>query len=175
MSSPYPPSYIRFPSEAPARQIPRPPGLHWGWVLALNIITVSFFGIVWLLVQSIWVRRVRGRSTAFIWAILHAAFVPLLFVSIIGVAIVMGATGNAAGYDDFVHDVDLPIRLAIAVLYLCTVFTLKSELEAEPIGIPLSGVMTFFFGPIYFQYFLHDWDRETPSGYGTLNLSQPGR
>jgi hypothetical protein len=40
-------------------------------------------------------------------------------------------------------------------------YSLKSSLEehynsAEPMGLLLSGVMTFFFGCIYFQYHLND-------------------
>jgi len=67
------------------------------------------------------------------------------------------------------------VVMAIA-LWVATVFTLRSELSQAPIDIPLGGVMTFFFGPIYFQYFLHDYE----TGYGgkraadgILGLSQP--
>jgi len=66
--------------------------------------------------------------------------------------------------------------LGIVVLWIATVFTLRAELSESPIDIPLGGVMTFLFGPIYFQYFLHDYE----TGYGgkraadgILGLSQP--
>jgi hypothetical protein len=39
-------------------------------------------------------------------------------------------------------------------------FGTKSLLEVPPIDIPLNGVVTFFFAPIYFQYHLHDYSVE---------------
>ncbi len=47
------------------------------------------------------------------------------------------------------------------ILYFVGIFMMRSLLErhyreAEPIGLSLSGVMTFFFGALYFQYHLHD-------------------
>lgn len=51
----------------------------------------------------------------------------------------------------------LPIRLA-------NVFVLRNELADQPILIELSWVMTFLFGPVYFQYHLRDY-------HGTVGLS----
>lgn len=42
--------------------------------------------------------------------------------------------------------------------------------NAEPIGLALSGVMTFFFGGIYFQYHFNEINRRksiTRAGYAT--------
>ena len=39
-------------------------------------------------------------------------------------------------------------------IYLVTVFALQQELEDTIPSLRLSGVMTFLFGPIYFQYHL---------------------
>ena len=41
---------------------------------------------------------------------------------------------------------------------------MRSELEehfntVEPVGLSLSGVMTFFFGGLYFQYHINDINR----------------
>ena len=56
------------------------------------------------------------------------------------------------------------LRLAWPRAYLAGIFTLKGALEADPIDIPLSGVMTFFFAPIYFQYHLYDYSVEGKVG-----------
>lgn len=45
---------------------------------------------------------------------------------------------------------------------------MKSEMEAQPIELSLSGVMTFLFAPFYFQYNLQDYGgpQETGTGLG---------
>lgn len=48
-------------------------------------------------------------------------------------------------------------RLAIAIAAILGNFNLRNSIEehynnAEPIGLSLNGVMTFFFGVLYFQY-----------------------
>ena len=42
------------------RAVPNPPRLHWGWVCLLSFITLGLFGMAWLIVQSCWLRKVRG-------------------------------------------------------------------------------------------------------------------
>ena len=167
MSS-FDPSYPAYP---PVRGVPQPPRLHWGWVLVLNIVTVGFFGIVWMFVQAIWVKRVTGRSKAFGWALAYLLYIPAMFFVglLVGVAAIIASTpvqSLTTPLDDFA-------RVGGFVLYVFAAFTLKGELEGEPIGIPLGGVMTFFFAPVYFQYFLHDYQNAPTFGGGTLNLSQP--
>jgi hypothetical protein len=53
------------------------------------------------------------------------------------------------------------LQLGSFVLSLAARYSLRSSLEdhynsAEPMGLVLSGVMTFFFSVIYFQYHLND-------------------
>jgi hypothetical protein len=52
------------------------------------------------------------------------------------------------------------LSLATWVVRLIARFTMRSDLEEhfngpEPVGLSLSGVMTFFFGGIYFTYHLN--------------------
>ena len=54
----------------------------------------------------------------------------------------------------------LVLALIIWIVRLVARFTMRSNLEEhfngpEPVGLSLSGVMTFFFGGIYFQYHLN--------------------
>lgn len=157
---------------------PPPPRLHWGWVLAISAVTVGLFGIVWLFVQSVWVKKASGRKAGFGWALGYLLYLP-------GAMIIGGVCGAIAfmqhiPIDEFMIVPKLLIRLAGLVLYVMTIYTLRSELEAEPIGISLGGVMTFFFGAIYFQYHLHDYGEiggasasfSSPSGLG-LNGAAP--
>lgn len=156
----YPPQYA-YPSAPPLyRAFPAPPRLHWGWVLVLSIVTFGIFGVLWMVVVGWWVRKVTHCAAAFWW--------PLAYTLVLPVAVLLGVAGVVAArmgadpiavqtYTAAASDV---MRLASVVLYFVAAFGLRQELEAAPIDIPLSGVMTFFFAPYYFQYHLFDYDVE---------------
>jgi hypothetical protein len=156
MSS-YPPFYA-YPSAPPVvRAVPDPPRLHWGWLLLLSVITLGFFGSVWMIVQANWVRKVRGHSKALPWTIVNASLLPAAFIAgfTIGIVVVMMHSQNL---QSITASLNLFVRIAAFALWLVCVFTLSGELEAEPIDIPMSGGIVFFFGPIYFQYHLYDYE-----------------
>jgi hypothetical protein len=53
------------------------------------------------------------------------------------------------------------LQIVYYALVLVARYSLRSSLEEhyngpEPMGLDLSGVMTFFFGGIYFQYHIND-------------------
>jgi len=168
----YPPQ-MAYPSAPPVvRAVPRPPRLHWGWVLALQIVTRGFFELAWLIVQANWVRKVRGRSRALPFSIALACLLPLMLFYVLFMGVLMRLIGT-----EFQNGVAIAVGLwviSFVVLRLVTVFTLRSELEEEPIAIPLGGAMTFFFGTIYFQYHLRDWDGSLePNGVLGLTGAAP--
>ncbi len=122
--------------------------------------------MAWLIVQSNWVRKVNGTSKAFWWSIVNACSIPAFVVLLAIEGLVKADPTAIAVISGF-------SLLGIIVLNLGTLFTLRSELESQPIGIPLSGVATFFLGATYFQYHLHDYDVEgRPVPEGSLGLSQ---
>jgi hypothetical protein len=163
------PSYYAYPSTPPVvRAMPRPPRLHWGWVLALQLLTRGFFELAWLIVQANWVRRVRGKSRAFPFSIALACLLPLMILYVVFMAALMRLLG--ASFETWAGIIVGLWVISFVVLRLVTVFTLRSELQEEPIGIPLGGGMTFFFGTIYFQYHLRDWDGSLEPN-GVLGLS----
>ena len=123
---------------------PPPPSLHWGIVLLLSILTCGLFGLAWLFVQAIWVKKVHPASKALVY--LGVA----LGLSIAAAPFTASANGslNALG--------TIP-NFAYAVLWLVAVFSMKYSIEehynvAEPLGLKLGGVKTFFFSVYYFQY-----------------------
>lgn len=144
----YPP-----PSEPYSRPLPQPPRLHWGIVLALNVVTLGIFDLAWIIVQTNWVRKVRGRSTAFIWAIAYASLLPAIFLFFFAV----GFAYAMAGREFQAPVLEGLIRLIFLGVRLAAVYTLRDELQQEPINISTGGIMTFFFGTTYFQYHLHDF------------------
>ncbi|HEY9137017.1 MAG TPA: hypothetical protein VIM67_02015, partial [Terriglobus sp.] len=46
--------------------------------------------------------------------------------------------------------------LIAIMMAIATAFVLRAELRSDPVDLSLNGVLTFFFGPVYFQYFLED-------------------
>jgi len=149
------------------KPMPKPPRLHWGFVLLFQIVTFGLFNAVWLLVQANWVRRVNGTSKAFWWAIIYICMLPAMFLLLI----IEGAVGVRS--DDLAFKLIVNVfQLGIFVVAIGAVFILRSELELPPISVPLGGVMTFLFQSVYFQYHLHDYDVEGKAvPEGSLGLS----
>ncbi|HUL16541.1 MAG TPA: DUF4339 domain-containing protein [Terriglobales bacterium] len=123
---------------------PPPPSLHWALVLLLAIVTCGLFYWVWAIVEAAWVKKVQPTSKGVIyWGIATG----LLFVDVIlnsNQDPAMKAVGGLAG-------------IAWLVLWIVGAFSLRDSIEehfnsAEPFGLQLNGVMTFFFSVYYFQY-----------------------
>jgi uncharacterized protein DUF4339 len=131
---------------APADVYPSPPGLNWVVLLLLHIVTCGLFGLAWLIVQAIWVRKIEPTSKALIYVVVAIALM-----------IVAGMTGQNHDMKDVAP---IPNLAGIVMLYV-GIFSIKGSIEdhynsVEPIALRLSGVMTFFFGEIYLQYHLNE-------------------
>lgn len=125
-----------------------PPDLHWGLVLLIGIFTCGLFFSAWIIVEAVFVRKIKPDSKG------------LMFV-IIGVA---GAYlgGFANGFISAInHTNPQPlgniITIVFAIIFLVAAFQMRSDLEeyyntTEPINLQLNGVMTFFFAIFYFQH-----------------------
>jgi hypothetical protein len=129
-------------SAPPAVQYPPPPGLHWGIVLGLQIITCGLFGWAWAIVQAVWVRKVEPESKALIYIV-------------IALGALIGSGVLNAGHER--GPLQGLLYIGGVVLWLVGAFSMKASIEhhfntAEPIGLQLSAVMTFFFNIVYFQY-----------------------
>lgn len=130
---------------------PDPPNLNWVLVLVLGIFTCGLFLIAWDIVQAVWMRKVNPRSNALL---LYIAGDVLNFFGTIGRVALMAATAMHYPYFRFLG---VPIGLITLVLVELARFDIRRSMEEhfnglEPIGLALSGVMTFFFGSLYFQY-----------------------
>jgi hypothetical protein len=143
---------------------PDPPNLHWGLVLLIGFFTCGIFFFVWMIVQAVWMRKVVPQSKALFY------YIAYLVLSVIG-NVVRGAVyasmawrNNYAGFGVPPPGVGLGFAVfgllfAVGILVLIELayFDMKRSMEqhyntAEPIGLSLSPVMTFFFGIFYFQY-----------------------
>jgi len=141
----------RIAADQPAADFPRPPNLHWGLVLLFGTLTCGLFSIVWDIVQASWMRKLEPASRALYIYIGAAVLLVLIYAASVGAA--------------FTHTPAAPMaslfQLAYAVILIWGRFSLRSSMEEhfngpDPMGLSLSGVMTFFFGGIYFQYHIND-------------------
>ena len=125
-----------------------PTDLHWGLVLLIGIFSCGLFFSAWMIVEAVFVRKIKPESKG------------LMFV-IIGVA--GGYLGGFAnGFISAMnHTNPQPlghlITMTTAIIFLVAAFQMRSDLEdyyntIEPINLQLSGVMTFFFAIFYFQH-----------------------
>lgn len=129
---------------------PDPPNLHWALVLVIGLFTCGLFAVVWEFVQAAWMRKVNQRSNALF---LYIAYAVIAYGGGIFRFILMMSTGFRNPF----LALALPVSLISVVLVELAFFDMRRSMEEhfngpEPIGLSLSGVMTFFFGPLYFQY-----------------------
>jgi hypothetical protein len=125
-----------------------PPDFHWGLVLLVGVCTCGLFFSAWMIVEAVFVRKIKPESKG------------LMFV-IIGIAgSYLG--GFANGFISALnHTNPQPlghlITIIFAMIFLVAAFQMRTDLEdyyntIEPINLQLSGVMTFFFAIFYFQH-----------------------
>ncbi len=157
-----PPGYQ--PPLAPTPNIemyPDSPNLNWGLVILFTVFTCGLFMFIWNLILSAWMKRVQPNSKAILY---YVAGGILVFCQMI-----VGTHNQNHMFHPGVHwwvtyYTGHPLRnilgLAGWIVRIVARFTMRSDLEEhfngpEPVGLSLSGVMTFFFGGVYFQYHLN--------------------
>ena len=130
-----------------------PPSLHWAIVLLISFFCTLFL-LVWLFIQLAWVQKVRPRSYA---RALHIGALATLFCGIVaGFAIAAASNGDSsmAAAGGLLMVLAWLVGVVLAIMGN---FSMRSAIQdyynrEEPIGLRLSGVMTFFFSVFYFQY-----------------------
>jgi GYF domain 2 len=149
---PAPTVYGVTPAGYPAGIVPYPdpPNLHWGLVLLIGLFTCGLFWFVWDIVQAAWMRKVNPRSNALILYI--AEFV----LSCLGSGGRIAMMASSGFHRHYALAGLLLFAITFTLLELAR-FDMRRSMEEhfngpEPIGLSLSGVMTFFFGSFYFQY-----------------------
>ncbi len=131
-----------------------PPNIHWVLVLVLGIFTCGIFTVIYDMVQAAWLKRVQPDSKALFYYIAATVFWLMnLSVSLRQIMTIHVGYG-AVPHTNYTGGI---FSLIYAVLLVVARFAMRNSLEEhyngpEPIGLRLSGVMTFFFGSLYFQY-----------------------
>ncbi len=161
------------PQSIDPRIVPPPTRLHWGWVLALSILTRGYFNAIWLVVQAYWIKRITGRGESLWWSIAHVCVLPAVFMLAIMIGATVGLVNHGTPHPKTKYlgaTLGAIAVIFILIAYVKTVYTMRRDLASAPINIPLGGVMkflstdipvgnvmTFLFSAIYFQYFLRDY------------------
>ena len=154
----YPAAPMQPPQSPQAGGGPVPPSLHWALVLVLSFVTCFIFGWVWIFIQASFIKKIRPASNL---VMMYALYIALLVVGY-AVTFALMFTGLRA-----LASLGNLICLAALVLFIVTNFKARSLLleyynTVEPINLRLSGVMTFFFSMLYFQYHftrIAEWKR----------------
>lgn len=136
-----------------ASQYPAPPNLHWALVLLISFFTCGLFSMIWLIVEAVWIRKVRPGAKS----VTYLTITAVMWGAIIVLAAAQGVENASGAHSQGLTGVIGLIELGYFVMYLVSVFAMRNDIEehfntAEPIGLSLSGVMTFFFNVFYFQY-----------------------
>lgn len=140
---------------------PIPPSLHWALVLVLGMIT-GLFTTVWMFIQAAFVKKIDPQSKAtMLYTVGLIAFVGGTIIAMI-FAIVLAprfqnqdASAPALGVG--LGLIMMLVMVAGTILFIAGTFNMRSSMlryynTVEPINLRLSGVMTFFFNVLYFQY-----------------------
>ena len=127
---------------------PVPPDFHWALVLLIGIFTCGLFLWAWLIVEAVWIRKIKPTSKGLLFTLLS------LGCSLIGSVVNVASQATNYGQRNPLGGL---FSLASLVLVLVAIFTMRSDLEeyyntTENINLRLSGVMTFFFAVFYFQH-----------------------
>lgn len=128
-----------------------PPNLHWAIVLLIGFF-FSPFTVVWQIIQMIWIRKIDPTSKALMYY--GIAFGSIILLMILGIVILLQNQQNPNPLG--LIPIAIGSLLFFVFLVLCNFDIRRSMVTyyntVEPIGLRLSGVMTFFFNTYYFQH-----------------------
>jgi hypothetical protein len=146
---------------SPFSDYPPPPRVHWitlllAWFACIVLVGAfapphyqnlfnSLIGDSWAVYLCLWLRRLNPEAASFFWCDAYVV-VEISYALILAVPHRSDALDTLGAF----------LALASAILAIATIFIIRRELlqhydQREPIGLELSGVMTFFFSFLYFQ------------------------
>jgi hypothetical protein len=150
---------------APVETVPLPPNLHWGLLVLILIVTRIFLNVLsllfnwaWALILANWARQLSGNNKALVLVAMYPA-------GFLAGALTMGFA--SATHSPGIIAIGGILIIAGLIAYLVGIFKIREAMEEyyntrENIALTLSGVMTFFFSTIYFQYHInriHRWKK----------------
>jgi len=141
---------------------PVPPNMHWAVILILSWVTGGLAALIWIFKEAAFVKKIDPGSKAVV--LLLISLVAMLGqLALLFVAFNSGSSSEVAALSGIM----MILNLLFAVVGLIAVFGMRKSIvryynTVEPIGLRLSGIMTFFFSVLYFQYHfsrIFDWKK----------------
>ena len=137
---------------------PAPPRLHWALVLLFTVLSVGIFYVVWMFIQAAWVKKIHPGSNALTMLVVYLVLV-LLGQAIAGASQKDSAEALAGSV----------LVLAGSIVSVVALFSIRRSMldyyqRVEPIGLRLSGALTFLVGVFYLQYHMTRIARWKQSG-----------
>jgi hypothetical protein len=122
--------------------IPMPNDQTWVMVLLLSLVTCGIYSIIRMFQQASYAKKVDpgNQATAY-----YLAYLGIYFVSVL-MTVASKGEGSVIG---------TLLSLGAGVSAIVGTFKVRAALQVA-FNRPLSGVMTFFFNVLYFQYHMHD-------------------
>ncbi len=155
MAAAYPPAHFPPQGFPPAGVLPNaaspmPPQMHWAVVLILSFVTGGLAGLIWAFKEAGFVKKIDPASKA---TTMLGASLACMGLQVVLYFATFGSPRSAATLSGLM----MLLNLAIVVTVLMAVFGMRKSIvryynTVEPIQLVLSGVMTFFFSILYFQY-----------------------
>jgi hypothetical protein len=128
---------------------PKPPSLHWAIVLLLTIVTFGLFGLVWMLIQASFVRRIDPANRA-----LFQILVSILLVTVqIALGVMVAVTMARGGQGTDLRAVMTMLRSFEFIMILTAYWQIRATLMKQ-YGLELNGALTLLFNVYYVQYHL---------------------
>jgi hypothetical protein len=146
---------------SPFSDYPPPPRVHWivlvvvwlAWTVLVGAfapplyqkLLESLIADAWAVYVCLWLRGLNPGAASFFWCDVYVV-VEIAYALIFAIPHRSDALDTLGAF----------LALASTILALATIFIIRRELlqhynQREPIGLELSGVMTFFFSFLYFQ------------------------
>ena len=112
--------------------------------------------MIWCFKQAGFVKKIDPASKATLFLTLAFIGQLVLVLGAVGMVVVSSSSGAVAGVATIMGIVGL-LSLLIGIFWLVAIFGMRGSMvryynTVEPMGLRLSGVMTFFFSFLYFQY-----------------------
>ncbi len=147
---------------APASMYPDAPDLNWAIVLLLSIVTCGLFTIAWNLIQALWIKKVQPETKALLFYLIVIGLAVINVITSAGrMALLLGSRGQVHRGMYPMIGISAVFTIASLVMqWIIYPFAMRDSLlkhfnQADPVGLQLSPVMTFFFGSLYFQYHIN--------------------
>jgi len=146
----------------------------WWWVLLVGALEVwahvalripgwiPSLSILWVFVQASWLKQAEPGSKSIYFYLMATA------------AQLIGSIHPIGGLSQLLLTV---VSLISSITWIVGIFVFRDEMrrhftQVDPRGLELSGVMTFFFSTLYFQYWLRQIYKEQTEPNLSLTAAQ---